>query len=109
VVTKILTAAVVGEEPDHKEKRPAIERAMEGEVVSFPEVEKAFKKRGGTIVQSLFGADPFDFWLGRFYVGAFGVMSLIGIFFGVTLYLYQAWVVEGTYNILRARIDPTAH
>jgi photosynthetic reaction center M subunit len=106
VVTKILTAAVVGEEPDHKEKRPAIERAMEGEVVSFPEVEKAFKKRGGTIVQSLFGADPFDFWLGRFYVGAFGVMSLIGIFFGVTLYLYQAWVVEGTYNILRARIDP---
>jgi photosynthetic reaction center M subunit len=108
VVTKIITASVVEEEADFKKdlERAAIERALEGEVVSFAQVEKAYKKPGGTLVQAMFGADPFDFWLGRFYVGTFGVMSIIGIFFGVTLYLYQAWVVEGVFNLFQARIDP---
>lgn len=39
-------------------------------------------------------------------MGTFGILSLIGIFFGVTFYFYQVWVVEGTFNLLQARIDP---
>jgi photosynthetic reaction center M subunit/photosynthetic reaction center L subunit len=77
-----------------------------GEELSFSEMESMYKKRGGTLLEAAFGADPFDFWIGRFYVGAFGVLSLIGIFFGVTFYFYQVWVVEGTFNLLQARIDP---
>lgn len=69
-------------------------------------MENYYKKPGGTMLHALFGADPLDFWIGRFYVGTFGVMSLIGIFFGVSFYFYQVWVVEGTFNLLRARIDP---
>lgn len=106
MVKNLITASVVEEESDFKKNRPAIERTMEGELVSFAAVEREYKKPGRTIVRSLFGADPFDFWIGRFYVGTFGIISLIGIFFGVTLYLYQAWVVEGVTNLLRARIDP---
>lgn len=79
---------------------------MAGEVIPFSDMEKQYKKPGGTLLHALFGADPFDFWIGRFYLGTFGVLSLVGIFFGVLFYLYQAWVVEGTYNILRARIEP---
>lgn len=106
MVSRIITASVVDEELDLKGERAAIERAMEGEEIPFSEVEKAYKKPGGTLIHAVFGADPFDFWLGRFYVGTFGILSLIGIFFGVTFYIYQAWVVEGTYNLLRARLDP---
>lgn len=104
--SNIVTASVVEEVSDLKHERPAIERVREGEVVSFSEMEKLYRKPGGTIMHSLFGADPFDYWVGRFYVGTFGIVSLTGIFFGVLFYLYQAWVVEGAYNLLRARIDP---
>ena len=69
-------------------------------------MEALYKKPGGTIMHAIFGADPADFWLGRFYVGTFGIMSLLGIFFGVIFYIYQVWVVEGTLNLLQARIDP---
>ena len=106
MVTKIITASVVDEESDFKGERTAIERTIDGKAIPFSDIEKTYKKRGRTLMGAVFGADPFDFWIGRFYVGFFGVVSLIGIFFGVTFYLYQAWVVEGTYNILRARIDP---
>lgn len=58
------------------------------------------------MLEAAFGSDPFDFWFGRFYVGAFGVMSLFGIVLGVFFYFYQAWVVEGAINILQARLDP---
>jgi photosynthetic reaction center M subunit len=61
---------------------------------------------GRTLMYALFGADLFDFWLGRFYVGTFGVLSMIGVIFGTIFYFYQVWVVEGTYNLLEARLDP---
>ena len=104
--TNLVTASVLEEEISHKSERPAIERTMEGEEIPFSEVEKHYKKPGGTLLHALLGADPFDFWVGRFYVGAFGILSLIGIFFGVAFYLYQVWVVEKTFNLLQARIDP---
>jgi photosynthetic reaction center M subunit/photosynthetic reaction center L subunit len=106
VVTEIVTPSVIHAKPNVEGERPAVERIREGENIPFSEVEKQYKKPGGTILHAVFGADPFDFWIGRFYVGTFGAVSLVGIFFGVAFYLYQAWVVEGAYNILQARIDP---
>lgn len=106
MTTNYVTASVVDEDPIEKEYRPALERAVEGEEIPFSTVEEQYKKPGGTLFHALFGADPFDYWIGRFYFGTFGAISLVGIFFGVIFYLYQAWAIEGTYNLLRARIDP---
>jgi photosynthetic reaction center M subunit/photosynthetic reaction center L subunit len=106
VAIKPITASVVMDESSRKGHRPAIERVAEGEPISFRQMENFYKRRGGTLMHALFGADLFDFWIGRFYVGTFGVLSLIGIVFGTIFYFYQAWIVEGAYNILQARIDP---
>jgi photosynthetic reaction center M subunit len=106
VASKALTVTVIGEEARLKGKRPVIERVMEGEEIPFSDVEKFYMRPGGTLMHALFGADFFDFWIGRFYVGTFGALSLIGIVFGTIFYFYQAWIVEGAYNILQARIDP---
>lgn len=106
MATKAITGSIVGEESRRKGKRPAVERVVEGEKVSFSAMEQYYQKPGGTLMHAWFGADPFDFWVGRFYVGTFGVLSLIGIFFGTVFYFYQAWIVEGAYNILQARLDP---
>lgn len=106
MATNKITGSVIDEKLHAVSKRFAIERVAEGEEVSFSEMESLYKKPGGTLMHALFGADPLDFWIGRFYVGTFGILSLIGIFFGVTFYFYQVWVVEGTFNLLQARIDP---
>ncbi len=105
-MAKVLTGAIREESPENRHNRLALDRVKEGKPVSFEEMEAHYKKPGGTLMHALFGADPFDFWIGRFYVGTFGIISLIGIFFGVAFYFYQAWIVEGAYNILQARIDP---
>jgi photosynthetic reaction center M subunit len=107
-MAKAITGSLPPEERKHTGGRLAIEQAMEGQEISFAEMERYYKKPGGTLMHAWFGADPFDFWVGRFYVGTFGVLSLIGIFFGVVFYFYQVWVVEGTFNLLQARIDPPA-
>jgi photosynthetic reaction center M subunit/photosynthetic reaction center L subunit len=105
---KVTTESVFPKESSNGKEAypPVIKRVMEGEQVSFAEMEEQYKKPGGTLMHALFGADPFDFWIGRFYLGTFGVLSLIGIFFGVVFYFYQVWIVEGTFNLLQARIDP---
>jgi len=105
-MARILTGSIVEEEEHVKRNRLAVEKVKEGQAVSFEEMEKRYKKPGGTMMHAIFGADPFDFWIGRFYLGTFGVISLFGIFFGVLFYFYQAWIVEGKYNILQARLDP---
>jgi photosynthetic reaction center M subunit len=107
-MAKAITGSLPPEERQHKSGRLAVEQAMEGQEISFSEMERHYKKPGGTLMHAWFGADPFDFWIGRFYLGTFGVLSLIGIFFGVVFYFYQVWVVEGTFNLLQARIDPPA-
>jgi photosynthetic reaction center M subunit/photosynthetic reaction center L subunit len=106
VAIKPITASVVTEQSPDGEKRQTGARIAEGEEIAFLDMEAEYRKPGGTLLYALFGADPFDFWVGRFYVGFFGVISLIGIFFGTIFYFYQAWVVEGAYNILQARLDP---
>jgi len=104
---KAITGTVIGDDDPIRGKRPAIERAMEGEVVTFAEVEKYYKQPGGTLMQAWFGADPFDFWVGRFYVGTFGVVSMAGIVIGTLFYFYQVYIIEGVrWNILQARLDP---
>jgi photosynthetic reaction center L subunit len=47
--------------------------------------EGVYRKRGGTLLAGLFGSDPFDFWVGRFYVGLFGAISLGATFFGIAV------------------------
>ena len=106
MTTNAITGTVIGEESRLRGMRPAIERVLEGQPVPFPVMEAYYKRPGGTMLYALIGSDPFDFWIGRFYLGAFGVLSLIGIVFGTIFYFYQAWVVEGAYNLLQARIDP---
>ncbi len=105
---EIVTARVNNPEISERRHVPVAERTLEGTPHTLREVEDYYKKPGGTLMHALFGADPFDFWVGRFYVGTFGILSLIGIFFGTIFYLYQAWVIEGAGNILQARIDPPA-
>jgi photosynthetic reaction center M subunit len=77
-----------------------------GDVIPLAVVEEFYKRPGGSLLHSVFGFDPFDFWVGRFYVGIFGAISIIGIILGTIFYLYQGIVIEGTYNILAMRIDP---
>jgi photosynthetic reaction center M subunit/photosynthetic reaction center L subunit len=76
------------------------------EVIPFAIIEEFYKRPGRTTTARLFGVDPFDFWFGRFYVGLWGAIAIIGILFGVAFYLYEGIVVEGTTNILAMRIDP---
>ncbi|MEM7800463.1 MAG: bifunctional photosynthetic reaction center subunit L/M [Chloroflexota bacterium] len=103
----IVTETVLEEEIGAEEGlRQVVERTAEGKMITFAEMEAFYKKPGGTLTEMIFGNDPFDYWFGRFYVGTFGVISIFGILFGTFFYLYQAWVVEGSYNLLAARIDP---
>ncbi len=76
------------------------------EVIPLSIVEEYYKRPGRTLVADLFGSDLFDFWVGRFFVGLWGVISAGGIVIGVLFYFYQVFVVEGTFNLLQARIDP---
>jgi photosynthetic reaction center M subunit len=80
--------------------------AQAGDVIPFSLVEEFYKRPGGTMFAQVFGSDPLDFWIGRFYVGFWGLVSVTFAALGAIFYFYQFIVVEGTYNILQARIDP---
>ena len=55
--------------------------------------EKKYRVRGGTLV----GGDLFDFWVGPFYVGFFGVTTFFFAALGTILVLYGASL--GTHGI----------
>jgi photosynthetic reaction center M subunit len=80
--------------------------AQAGSVIPLSIVEEFYKRPGGTMFASVFGSDPLDFWLGRFYVGFWGLVSVGAAALGTICYFYQFLVIEGTRNILQARIDP---
>jgi photosynthetic reaction center L subunit len=63
--------------------------------------ERKYRVRGGTLV----GGDLFDFWVGPFYVGFFGVTT---IFFATLGTLLIAWgaVLQGTFNPWLISINP---
>ena len=63
--------------------------------------EYKYRVRGGTLV----GGDLFDFWVGPFYVGFFGVTT---IFFTVvgTLLIFWGAAIGPTWNVWRINIPP---
>ena len=48
--------------------------------------ERKYRVRGGTLI----GGDLFDFWMGPFYVGFFGVTTIFFTFLGTALILWGA-------------------
>ena len=63
--------------------------------------EKRYRVRGGTLI----GGDLFDFWFGPFYVGFFGVTTLIFTLLGVALIVYGA-AIGPTWNVWQINIAP---
>ncbi|MEM6307459.1 MAG: photosynthetic reaction center subunit L, partial [Pseudomonadota bacterium] len=63
--------------------------------------ERKYRVRGGTLV----GGDLFDFWVGPFYVGFFGVVIAFFSLLGIGLILYGA-ALGPTWNIWQISIDP---
>jgi photosynthetic reaction center L subunit len=63
--------------------------------------EKKYRVRGGTLL----GGDLFDFWVGPFYVGFFGVTAAIFALLGTLLIAYGAAITH-TWNIWQISIAP---
>lgn len=63
--------------------------------------ERKYRVRGGTLV----GGDLFDFWVGPFYVGFFGVSTIFFATLGTLLILYGA-AIGPTWNIWQISINP---
>jgi len=63
--------------------------------------ERKYRVRGGTLV----GGDLFDFWVGPFYVGFFGITSVFFAVLGTVLILWGA--SQGpTWNLWQINIAP---
>lgn len=63
--------------------------------------EKKYRVRGGTLV----GGDLFDFWVGPFYVGFFGITTVFFSFIGIAMILYGA-AIGPTWNVWQINIAP---
>ncbi|MHA7872070.1 MAG: photosynthetic reaction center subunit L [Hyphococcus sp.] len=63
--------------------------------------ERKYRVRGGTLI----GGDLFDFWVGPFYVGFFGVTSVFFAVLGTALIFYGASLGD-TWNPWLISIDP---
>jgi photosynthetic reaction center L subunit len=63
--------------------------------------ERKYRVRGGTLI----GGDLFDFWVGPFYVGFFGVTTIFFTVLGTLLILWGAHL-GGTWNIWKINIAP---
>ncbi len=63
--------------------------------------EKKYRVRGGTLI----GGDLFDFWIGPFYVGFFGLTTIFFTFVGAGLIFYGA-ALQGTANPWTINIAP---
>jgi photosynthetic reaction center L subunit len=63
--------------------------------------EKKYRVRGGTLL----GGDLFDFWIGPFYIGLFGVAAAFFAILGTVLIIYGA-SLGPTWNIWRISINP---
>ncbi|MEQ1941860.1 photosynthetic reaction center subunit L [Mesorhizobium sp. VNQ89] len=63
--------------------------------------EKKYRVRGGTLV----GGDLFDFWVGPFWVGFFGVTTIFFASIGIMLIVYGA-SLGPTWNLWQISINP---
>jgi photosynthetic reaction center L subunit len=69
--------------------------------MSMLSFERKYRVRGGTLV----GGDLFDFWVGPFFVGFFGVTTIFFVSLGTLLILYGASLGD-TWNPWRISIAP---
>ena len=69
--------------------------------MSMLSFERQYRVRGGT----LFGGDLFDFWVGPFYVGFFGITTLFFVLTGTTMILWGA-AMGPTWNVWQINIAP---
>lgn len=69
--------------------------------MSMLNFEQKYRVRGGTLI----GGDLFDFWVGPFYVGFFGVLGLFFILLGTGLVFYGA-SMGPTWNPWLISINP---
>lgn len=69
--------------------------------MSMLSFEQKYRVRGGTLV----GGDLFDFWVGPFYVGFFGVMGFFFTVLGTALIIYGA-ALGPTWNLWQIDIQP---
>jgi photosynthetic reaction center L subunit len=63
--------------------------------------ERKYRVRGGTLL----GGDLFDFWVGPFYVGFFGVLTAFFAVLGTALIVYGA-AIGPTWNLWQINIAP---
>jgi photosynthetic reaction center L subunit len=63
--------------------------------------EKKYRVRGGTLI----GGDLFDYWIGPFYVGFFGITAAFFAALGTALIFYGA-ALQGVWNPFLISIDP---
>src|SRR5579875_2918125 len=63
--------------------------------------EQKYRVRGGTLI----GGDTFDFWVGPFYVGFFGVTTAISALLGTLLIIYGA-AIGPTWELFKISINP---
>ncbi len=69
--------------------------------MSMLSFEKKYRVRGGTLI----GGDLFDFWVGPFYVGFFGVTTLFFALLG-TAFIFYGIATGPTWNIWQINIAP---
>ena len=69
--------------------------------MSMLSFERKYRVRGGT----LFGGDLFDFWVGPFFVGFFGITTLFFVLSGTVLILWGA-AMGPTWNLWQISIAP---
>ena len=69
--------------------------------MSMLSFERKYRVRGGTLV----GGDLFDFWVGPFYVGFFGVTTAFFAILGTALILWGA-AMGPTWNVWQINIAP---
>jgi len=69
--------------------------------MSMLSFEKKYRVKGGTLL----GGDLFDFWVGPFYVGFFGVTTFFFSLLGTGLIFYGA-AIGPTWNVWQINIAP---
>ncbi len=69
--------------------------------MSMLSFERKYRVKGGTLI----GGDLFDFWVGPFYVGFFGVTTIFFAAFGIALIVYGA-AIGPTWNLWQISINP---
>lgn len=76
---------------------------------TMEEIEADFRKPGKTLLGRLTGIDVLDFWVGPFYVGLWGLITVIGILIGTAFYV-NATILNGPYsypqNFFAGRLEP---